>query len=96
MGRLLRGCRRQRNSFQAKFKGRDVFSLYVPRSGVSYDRTLEFILAAVWAGYKLNEFFDLEQEFQEVVVAAYQTNMQIESVLSYESYKKSKVKTPRK
>lgn len=39
------------------------------------------MLAAVWAGYRPTEFFELDGEMQSLIVAAYETDAQIEAVL---------------
>lgn len=50
------------------------------------------MLAAVWANYKIHEFLELEGELQSLIVAAYQTNLRIESVLTNEQIKEARRK----
>lgn len=66
--------------------------MHVPRSGVTYSRELEWIMAAVWANYKPDEtdFFALDGERQSTIVAAYRTHNQIEAVIAYEQVKEAR------
>lgn len=43
---------------------------------------LEWILAAVWANYTPSAFFELDEQWQSTVVAAYRVSQQIESVIA--------------
>jgi hypothetical protein len=65
----------------------------VPRSGVSYSSQLEWVLAAVWANYQPDEFFEMDIEWQNIVVAAYRSNNQIEAVVANEQVKESQRKS---
>lgn len=65
-----------------EFRGRDIFSYRVPRSGLTYNESLGWVLAAQWAGYRTHEFFEeLDGDAQSFVVAAYQCQMQMEAVV---------------
>ena len=58
-----------------------MFQHKLKRSGISYRQELEWIFAAQWAHYKLEEFEQLDGERQSVLVAAYRVSKQIEAVL---------------
>jgi hypothetical protein len=62
----------------------------LPRSGVIYSPLFEWVKAAVWAGYKPDEFFEeLDGESQSLIIAAYRTEMQITGVLENEARRES-------
>lgn len=63
----------------------------LPRSGVRYSLTLEWFLAARWAGLSwFDEFDHLDGEDMAFVVAAYRTHAQIEAVVSYFASKRKR------
>ena len=79
-----------RPDFAASFRGRDVFTYRLPRSGVSYSSLLEWVMAAIWANYKPTEFFEeVDGEMQSLIVAAYRTHMQIEGIMALEQAKEA-------
>lgn len=87
---MKRGCKPRKTHFAAKFHGRDVFKINVPRSGISYTSLLEWVLASIWANYKPPEFLELDVELQALIIAAYRTNNQIEAVLAKDRADKQK------
>ena len=72
----------------------------MPRSGITYSPELEWIAAAVWAHYRPDDepggFFSLDGERQSMIVAAYETEMQIEAVTAQEQMRQAQVKANRK
>jgi len=63
----------------------------VPRSGVKYSLILEWFLASRWAGLNWFDDFDqLDGDDMAFVVAAYRTNLQIESVTAHYAHKRRK------
>lgn len=56
----------------------------MPRSGVTYSPIAHWSLAAVWAGYEQEPFFDLPGEKQSYIVALFDLNNQVEGVISSE------------
>lgn len=80
--------------FKAKFKGRDIFSWYVPRSGVAYAPELEWRLAAKDFNYTWEQFCRLDGQSQSSIIAAYRVHNQVEAVVSHEQIKASRVKRP--
>ena len=67
----------------------------MPRSGVSYAPELHWIEAAAWANYKPFEFFDLDGEQQSLIVAAYETHLQIEAVVAKEQVHQANMRAKR-
>ena len=63
---------------------------------MTYSPLLHWILAGVWANYKPDEFLELEGELQSLIVAAYETNNQIEAVLADDHARKMKREARRK
>lgn len=79
-----------RPGFRAKFRGRDLWKERVPRSGVTYSPLAHWSLAAIWAGYKQENFFDLPGEKQSWIVALFDLKNQIEGVIAGESSRKGR------
>lgn len=71
-----------------RYQGRDIFAQHTPRSGVTYNVTLQWIFAAVWANYTPTAFLELAVDDQSLIIAAYEAHEQIRSVLEYEQVKK--------
>jgi len=57
---------------------------------VKFDRKLEWVLAARWANYKITEFHALPGWDQSYILAAYQSQRQIEAVLAKDQADKQK------
>lgn len=73
------------------FKGLDIFQYHPKASGVKYSPELEWILAAVWGGYRFfPDFVNLDGWKQSVIVAAYRVYNQIEAVVAEDTAKKQK------
>lgn len=53
-------------------------------------------MASAWANYTPDEFFELDGEVQSLIVAAYETHNQIESVLADERARQLKRESRRK
>lgn len=62
----------------------------MPRSGIAYAPELEWIFAARWAGYKLEEFRALEGQDQSELLAAFRASNQIEGVVAWDNRPKAK------
>lgn len=76
-----------------------MFSIPVPRSGITYSASLEWRLAAQFFHYTFEAFLHLSGEKQSRIVAAYRGTKQIEAVLDQEQAKRMKTasrKTPRR
>lgn len=56
------------------------------------DITLDYALAAQWWGYKWEEFERLPEDKASFATAVYRTQRQIDAVLAYKQYRKSKRK----
>lgn len=67
-----------------------MFHIPVPRSGITYHPLLEWRLAAHWDGYKWEEFEELDGEAQSMILATYRCAMQIDAVIAYIQWKKSR------
>ena len=81
------------NRFKAQFRGRDVAEYKLPRSGARYDESLEWILAAVWAGYTPDAFSEtLPVEWQNRVIAAYRVQMQMDGIIAREQAREARKK----
>jgi len=81
------------NRFKAQFKGRDVFAYKLPRSGARYDESLEWILAAVWAGYTPDTFIEhLDVTWQNRIIAAYRVQMQMDGIIAHEQAREARHK----
>lgn len=79
-------------SFLVRFQGRDVFDIKVRRSGASYAPELEWVFAAIWAGYTQRAFRRLEGAEQAEIVAAYRCRLQLDAVLEQEAERERKRK----
>lgn len=67
----------------------------MPRSGVTYNRFLEWRFAAQWALYRYEDFVKLDGQLQSAHVAAYRISQQMASVNAREEAKAASRK-PRK
>lgn len=76
-------------------RGRDVFTIKVPLSGIEYAPELHWRLAAAWANYTWEQFQKLDGEDQAAHIAAYESKMQIEAVLAREQIMRMKRSMPR-
>lgn len=63
----------------------------MPRSKLRVGALFEWEEAAHWAGYKWEEFQELDGEEQSRIVAHYRTHFQIDAVLEQERIKAIKV-----
>lgn len=62
-----------------------MFRVSTTRSGVTYNSELEERLASQWAGYRYEEFLDLDGDQQAEHIAAYRVTHQVEAVLAQQS-----------
>jgi len=51
--------------------------------------------AARWGGYQIDEFFRLDHEWMEFIIAGYRIERQIEAVMQDEQNKKAKANKPK-
>jgi hypothetical protein len=64
------------------FRGRSVFEISVPRSGLTHSDVYEWRMAAHWDGYRWEEFAQLSGDEQSAIVALYRTHLRSEAVLA--------------
>lgn len=74
------------------FKGKNIFEIWVPRSGIKYSFELEWELAAQWAGYRFEDFIQIPTDQQARHIAAYRCEQQIKAVLSQEQAREARAK----
>src|SRR5689334_22654883 len=68
--------------FNVQFRGRDIFEIRVPLSGVTHSIEFEWREAAHWARYRWEEFADLDGDEQAAIVAHYRAHTRLEAVLA--------------
>ena len=76
-----------------KFKGRDLWKCPVESGSITYSNEIHWRLAAKWNGVSFNKFLKEEGSEQSRMVAAYETAMQIEAVVSMDAHKKATKKS---
>lgn len=59
-----------------------MFAIPVPRSGVTYSIEFGWREAAHWAGYRWEEFCDLDGDDQAAIVAHHKAHMQLDAVIT--------------
>jgi hypothetical protein len=64
------------------FRGRSVFDIPVPRSGLTHSDAYEWRMAAHWDGYHWEDFERLSGDEQSAIVALYRTHLRTEAVLA--------------
>lgn len=74
------------------FRGRNIFDIVVPRSGVQFSFDLEWRLAAHFAGYRFEDFILLQTENQAHHIAAYRCYTRIEAVVEQVRAKEAKAR----
>lgn len=67
-----------------------MWGMATARSGISFSTALEWRLAAQWAGYRYEDFVELEGDLQSAHVAAYRSYQQIEAVLAEAAAKEAR------
>jgi len=82
--------RKQKNPFAAKYRGRDLWSWPIESSKIVYSQELHWRLAAKWNGLSFEAFLEYEGVDQSRMVAAYETSMMIEAVISSDSNRQMK------
>jgi hypothetical protein len=79
-----------------KFKGRDIWNYPVENSHVTYSQELHWRLVAKWSLITFDKFIELEGAEQSRLVAAYETSMQIDAVLTADAQRQAKRKNNKK
>ena len=82
--------------FAVTFRGRDIFDIPVPRSGVRYSRVFEIVEAAHWRGLTDEQFEALDPLVQARVVAHYRTHHQLEAVIAQAQARDAEARQRRK
>lgn len=79
--------------FGAKYKGIDVFSVFVPMSGITYEsQILELYNVAHWDNMSYEQFIKKPLDYQEMTIAAYRSIHQAEAVKAHKERPKRKGK----
>lgn len=74
-----------------RYRGRAVFGMRVPRSGITYTQEFEWRLAAHWAGFRrFRQFEALSAEEQSEIVATYRAAVQMQAVVENETARQMK------
>jgi hypothetical protein len=71
--------------FQAKFNGNPLEDFHLPKSSITYQVELEWVMAAHYDNMSLDEFTQMDGAYQSHIVAAYRTENRIQSVLMEDS-----------
>lgn len=70
--------------------GKPIFECQTFRSGLNFSNELEERLAAQWAGYRYEDFLELDGEVQSGHVAAFRCEKQMEAAVQHKQYRKMK------
>lgn len=89
-------CKTTSPPFRITFRGRDIFSIRVPRSGARYGSLFESMEAAHWRGYKDEEFAALIPFEQARIIAHYRCHFQLDAVIADAQAKKQQQDAKRK
>lgn len=81
--------------FKATFRGRDVFSIRVPRSGAKYSLLFECMEAAHWRGLTDQQFAEMDPFEQARVVAHFRTHHQLEAVIAQQQQRDAEARAKR-
>lgn len=82
-------------NFQIKYRGRDIFSYRVPRSGATFSSEFEQEEAARWRGLTPKQWDALDGEDQSRIVAHYRAATMLEAVIAFKTPKTSNRKAGR-
>ena len=74
------------------FRGRDLFSIRVPRSGARYNSLYERMEAARWRGYSDAAFDQLSQFEQARIVAHYRCHYQLEACIAQAAQRDAEIR----
>lgn len=74
------------------FRGRDVFSIRVPRSGAQYSLLFECMEAAHWRGLTDEQFALLIPFEQARIIAHYRAHHRLESVIAQQQQRDAEVR----
>lgn len=77
------------------FRGRDLFSIRVPRSGAKFNGMYERMEAAHWRGYKDAEFDQLSQFEQARIIAHYRCHFQLEACVAQAVQRDAEIRSKR-
>jgi hypothetical protein len=77
-------------AFAVTFQGRDIFSISVPRSGLSYSPEYGWREAARWAHMDHAAFQELDGDEQSAIVAHWQCSMQADAVIAQHQAEKQR------
>ena len=64
------------------FQERDIFAIPVPLSGVDYSDEFGWREAAHWAGYRWEQFCELDGDDQAAIIAHYMARRQLDAVIA--------------
>lgn len=81
--------------FRVTFRGRDIFDIRVPRSGIRYGMLFECMEAAHWRGLSDEQFAVLTPFEQARIVAHYRAHHQLESVLAQQQQRDAEARAKR-
>jgi hypothetical protein len=79
-----------------KYKSRDIWKWPVESGHITYSNEIHWRLAAKWNGISFKKFLKEEGSEQSRMVAAYETAMQMEAVVSHDANRKAAKKTNRR
>lgn len=82
--------------FRATFRGRDIFSIPVPRSGAQYGALYEVMEAARWRGLTDAQFDALDADSQARIVAHFRVHHQLEAVIAQAQQREAEARQKRK
>ena len=82
--------------FDLTFRGRNIFDIPVPRSGVRYARVFEVLEAAHWRGLTDAQFDALDPLEQARIVAHYRAHHQLEAVVAQAQTRDAEARARRK
>jgi hypothetical protein len=75
------------------FRGRDIFQIRVPRSGIKYGLLFECMEAAHWRGLSDEAFAALIPFEQARVIAHYRAHHQLEAVLAQQQQRDAEARS---
>lgn len=77
------------------FRGRDLFSIRVPRSGAKFGSLYERMEAAHWRGYKDEEFDRLSTFDQARIIAHYRCHHQLDACIAQAVQREAEIRSKR-
>lgn len=76
--------------FQATFRGRDLWAIQPPRSGLAFAPVLEWELARQWNGISPAEWHTMDGYEQSRYVAVYRAKHHMDAVIAYHQAEEAK------